>query len=401
MTKQLTGKKILLGITGGIAAYKSVELLRLLQKEGADVRVVMTPSAGKFVTPLTFSAISGHAVIEDIFSTDPNSGISHIELTDWADIFIIAPATANCIGKMTSGISDNALSTMALAFDRSFLIAPAMNSKMYQNPILQANIEKLKSLGYNFIGPDSGDLACGYKAVGRMSEPSAIIDKAISLLTPGDLAGRSILITAGPTRENIDPVRYISNRSSGKMGYAIAEEAAQRGVDVILISGPTAISPPNVSEFISVTTSEEMLKAVEDKAKGKDAIIMAAAVADYRPESVAVGKIKKGAQTLDLKLTKTPDIACQLGKTKGSSLLVGFAAETDDLIENASRKLKAKNMDLIIANDVSVEGFGFDSDFNKIHILDKNGEVERTDTLSKKDIAGIIMDVIKERLPCR
>ena len=399
MTQRLNKKKILLGITGGIAAYKSVELLRLLQKEGASVKVVMTSSAKEFVTPLTFRAISGHPVIEDIFSTDANSGISHIERTDWADLFLIAPATANCIGKMASGISDDALTTMALAFDRAFLIAPAMNSKMYKNPILQANIEKLKSLGYNFIGPEAGDLACGYKAVGRMSEPSAIADKAISLLSSGDLAGRSILITAGPTRENIDPVRYISNRSSGKMGYAIAEEAAQRGADVILISGPTAISQPNVSEFIRVTTAEEMLKAVEDKAKGKDAIIMAAAVADYRPESIATGKIKKDAQTLDLKLTRTPDIACQLGKTKGSSLLVGFAAETENLLENASKKLKSKGMDLIIANDVSEEGIGFDTDVNRVHILDKNGEVERTGTLSKKDIAGIIIDVIKKRLP--
>ena len=399
MAQQLTGKKILLGITGGIAAYKSVELLRLLQKEGAQVRVVMTANAGEFIRPLTFRAISGHPVVENIFSADAASAIGHIELTDWADLFLIAPATANSIGKMSSGIADDALSTMALAYDGPFLIAPAMNSNMYSNPILQSNIEKLKSLDYKLIGPDAGDLACGYKAVGRMSEPSAILDKAISLLSTGDLTGRSILITAGPTRENIDPVRYISNRSSGKMGYAIAEEAAQRGADVILISGPTAISKPNVSEFISVTTAEEMLKAVEDKAKGKDAIIMAAAVADYRPESVATGKIKKDAQTLDLKLTRTPDIACQLGKTKGSSLLVGFAAETENLLENASKKLKSKGMDLIIANDVSEEGIGFDADVNRVHILDKNGEVERTGTLSKRDIAGIIIDVIKKRLP--
>ena len=398
MTKQLTGKKILLGITGGIAAYKSVELLRLLQKEGADVRVVMTANAGEFVRPLTFSAISGHPVVQDIFSADTDSGIEHIELTDWTDLFVIAPATANCIGKIASGICDDALSTMAIAFDGAFLLAPAMNYKMYQNPILQANIEKLKPLGYNFIGPESGDLACGYKAVGRMSEPSAIADKTISLLRSGDLAGKSILITAGPTRENIDPVRYISNRSSGKMGYAVAEAAALRGADVTLISGPTSISQPNVSEFISITTAEEMQKAVENSAKGKDAIIMTAAVADYRPESVATEKIKKNDQSLNLKLTRTQDIISELGKIKGHSLLVGFAAETENLLANASKKLKAKGMDLIIANDVSEEGIGFDVDVNRVHILDKNGEVRQTDKLSKREIAGIILDAIKERL---
>lgn len=398
MTHQLTGKKILLGITGGIAAYKAVELLRLFQKEGASIKVVMTSNAKEFVTPLTFRAISGHAVIEDIFSTNANSGISHIELTDWADLFVIAPATANCIGKIASGISDDALSTMALAFDGAFLIAPAMNSKMYQNPIFQANIEGLKALGYNFIGPEAGDLACGYKALGRMSEPSVILDKAISLLTPGDLKGKSVLITAGPTREKIDPVRYISNRSSGKMGFAIAEAAALRGADVTLISGPTDIAAPPVSQFISVTTAEEMHKAVIKNAGGKDALILTAAVADYRPENVEAQKIKKGGATLNLKLTRTVDIASELGKTKGSSLLVGFAAETENLIENASKKLISKGMDLIIANDVSEDGIGFDVDVNRVHILDKNGEIEQTGKLSKKAIARIIIDVVKEKL---
>lgn len=398
MTQRLTGKKILLGITGGIAAYKSVELLRLLQKEGAQVRVVMTANAGEFVRPLTFSAISGHPVVETIFSTDEASTISHIELTDWADLFLIAPATANSIGKMSSGIADDALSTMALAFEGPFLIAPAMNSRMYNNPILQSNIEGLKTLGYKFVGPDSGDLACGYKAVGRMSEPADILEEAVSLLASGDLIGKSILVTAGPTREMIDPVRYISNRSSGKMGYAIAEAAALRGADVTLISGPTDIDPPPVAQFISVTTAEEMHKAVIKNAGGKDALILTAAVADYRPETVASEKIKKDDQSLNLKLTRTTDIASELGKTKGSALLVGFAAETENLIGNASKKLKTKGMDLIIANDVSEEGIGFDVDVNRVHILDKKGEVRQTEKLSKKEIAGIIIDVIKEKL---
>ncbi|MDT8317552.1 MAG: bifunctional phosphopantothenoylcysteine decarboxylase/phosphopantothenate--cysteine ligase CoaBC [bacterium] len=398
MTKRLSGKKILLGVTGGIAAYKSVELLRLLQKEGAQVRVVMTANACEFVTPLTFRAISGHPVARDTFSPDTTSGIDHIQLTDWAELFLIAPATANIIGKMAAGIADDALSTMAIAYDGPFLLAPAMNSRMYKNTILQSNIERLKSLGYKFTGPDSGDLACGYKAVGRMDEPAAILKKAVSILVTGDLAGRSILVTAGPTRERIDPVRYISNRSSGKMGYAIAEEAAQRGAEVTLISGPTDIAAPAVSKFISVTTAEEMHKAVTINAGGKDALILSAAVADYRPESLAPEKIKKVEQDLNLKLTKTTDIASELGKIKGSSLLVGFAAETENLIENASKKLKSKGMDLIIANDVSVEGIGFDVDLNKVHIIDKEGEVGQTDKLPKREIAGIILDAIKGRL---
>ena len=398
MTQLLTGKKVLLGITGGIAAYKSVELLRLLQKEGADVKVVMTANASKFVTPLTFTAISGHRVAQDIFSTRADSGISHIELTDWADLFIIAPTTANSIGKIASGIADDALSTMALAFDGPFLIAPAMNSKMYSNPIVRSNIKKLELLGFNIIGPESGDLACGYKAVGRMSEALTILDEAISLLATKDLSGKHMLVTAGPTREKIDPVRYISNRSSGKMGYAIAEELTKRGAKVCLISGPVAIAAPAVSEFISVTTSEEMYRAVMEKASGQDAFIMAAAVADYRPENVSNQKIKKDDDKFTLKLTKTLDIARELGSKKGTALLVGFAAETENLLKNAAKKLKSKGMDLIIANDVSVQGTGFDADFNKVHILDENGELEETATLSKKEIAGIIIDEIKKRL---
>lgn len=397
MTLNLKEKKVLLGVTGGIAAYKSAELLRLLIKEGAKVRVVMTQSAAKFVSPLTFQALSGNPVITDLFSDV--SGIDHIEHTDWADIFIVAPATANIIGKMASGIGDDPLSTMALAFDGRFLIAPAMNSKMYKNPIVQENIDRLQSHGYQFVGPEAGDLACGEEGIGRMSEPEAILDEAISLLYRKDLAGKRIIVTAGPTRENIDPVRFISNRSSGKMGYAIAGEAARRGAEVTLISGPASIRPPSGADLVKVTTSDEMYRAVLEKADGADAVIMAAAVSDYRPTESLPSKIKKGKKNITLDLEKTVDIIEELGKKKRGSLLVGFAAETENLIENARKKLKAKNLDLIVANDVTEEGAGFDADTNRVFLIDRNGVVEETPKLSKGEVAARIVDLIRERLP--
>ncbi|MBE9504465.1 MAG: bifunctional phosphopantothenoylcysteine decarboxylase/phosphopantothenate--cysteine ligase CoaBC, partial [Proteobacteria bacterium] len=348
VTNFLEGKKILLGVTGGIAAYKSAELLRLLIKEGAEVRVIMTSNAAKFVVPLTFRTLSGHDVVTDVFTADSSSGIDHIEHTDWADIFIIAPATANMIGKLASGIGDDALSTLALAFDKPFLIAPAMNSKMYKNSVVQGNISRLKTHGFNFVGPASGELACGYEDIGRMSEPAVILEEIISLSYEKDLKDKKILITAGPTMEDVDPVRFISNRSSGKMGYAIAREAARRGAEVTLISGPVSLERPEGLTCINVRSAEEMHKAVMAEVDGSHALIMAAAVADFKPAKLSKEKIKKGdASTMTLELSKAPDILAELGKGKKARLMVGFAAESENVLENTAKKLKEKKLDLI------------------------------------------------------
>lgn len=396
-TNRLEGKKVLLGITGGIAAYKSVELLRLLIKEGAEVRVVMTTNACEFISPLTFRALSGFPVITDIFSAETDSGIDHIALTDQADLFIIAPATANIIGKIAAGIGDDPLSTMVLAFEGPLFIAPSMNSKMYRNAVLQSNMDRLKSLNYNFVGPESGELACGLNNIGRMSEPAFILESVISSLGNGELHGKKVLVTAGPTREYIDPVRFISNRSSGKMGYAIAEEAVKRGAAVILISGPTSIDPPEGAEFIRVITSDEMHRAVMENVKGSDAVIMTAAVADYRADQIASSKLKKANGGIALNLQKTVDILGELGRNKNCGFLVGFAAETENLIDNASKKLKEKNLDLIVANDVSEEGAGFDVDTNRVYMIDNAGVIEETSLLPKKVIAAKILDIISNK----
>lgn len=396
----LSGKKILLGITGGIAAYKAAELLRLLVKAGADVKVVMTKSAAKFVAPLTFQTLSGKPVMTELFSAEVDSGLDHIRFTDEADLFIVAPATANSIGKIAGGIGDDALSTLALAFDGPFLIAPAMNAKMYRNPFVQENIGKLKKHGYNIVGPESGDLACSYQDVGRMSEPAEILEAAFSALSEKTLTGKKILISAGPTHEAIDPVRFIGNRSSGKMGYALAREALRRGAEVTLISGPVSISPPNGVSLIKVISAEEMLKAVNEHRSDTDIMLMVAAVADFSPEKPAIEKIKKGKSSeTSLELQRTRDIICEAGKDKGSMILAGFAAETENLIANASKKLQEKNLDLIIANDVTEKGAGFDADNNRVTILDNKGIVEETGLLSKAAISSIILNAVEAKLP--
>ena len=399
MIKVLHKKNILLGVTGGIAAYKTAELLRLFIKEGANVQVVMTSNAAEFVTPLTFRTLSGNPVATNTFSAESDSGIDHIQYTDWADLFIIAPSTANIIGKMASGIGDDLLSTLALAFDGPFLIAPAMNSKMYKNSIVQENLKRLKSHGYHFVGPDSGDLACGYEDVGRMSEPAVILEKSISILTEKNLVGKKIVVTAGPTREDIDPVRFISNRSSGKMGYAVALEAKRRGADVTLISGPSSVKPPQGVNFKSVVSAEDMFKAVTENVENSDVLIMSAAVADFTPFEISDKKIKKGKKEKEsIKLISTTDILSDMGNKKGSMLVVGFAAETDNVIENASKKLREKKVDLIIANDVSAEGVGFDVDTNKVYILDSTGVIEETELLSKSEVATKIIDTVSAKL---
>jgi len=395
----LAEKKILLGITGGIAAYKGAELLRLLVKEGADVKVVMTKSAVNFVAPLTFQALSGKPVMTELFAAELDSGLDHIRFTEEADLFIVAPATANIIGKITGGIGDDALSTLALAFDGPFLIAPAMNAKMYRNPFVQENIAKLEKYGYKIAGPESGDLACGYQDAGRMSEPADILEAAISALTDKTLADKKVLVTAGPTQEDIDPVRFIGNRSSGKMGYALAREALRRGAEVILISGPVAIAPPKGVSLIKTRSAKDMHGAVNENRAGTDIMLMVAAVADFSPAMAAREKIKKGESgKMSLELQRTTDILAEMGKDKGKIFLAGFAAETENLIENATAKLKAKGLDLIIANDVGEEGAGFDLDTNRTTILDRNGLVEETGLLSKDVVASRILNAVEARL---
>lgn len=396
MHKHLLDKKILLGVSGCIAAYKSADIIRLLIKEGAEVKVVMTENAKNFISEMTLQVLSEKSVISKLFSHE--SGVEHIKHTDWADLFTIVPATANVIGKMASGICDDALTTMAIAFDGSFVVAPAMNSKMYSNPIVQNNINTLKSYGYKFVGPDFGPLACGTEGKGRMSEPTEVVDSIISSLYKKDLKGKHILVTAGPTREDIDPVRFIGNRSSGKMGYAIAREAAKRGASVSLISGPTNLEKPTTVELKNVLNAGEMREEVMQEANKADAIIMAAAVADYRPTVILSQKIKKDQNIFTLKLEQTTDILSELGARKNRSLLVGFAAETEDLIENASKKLKRKNLDIIVANKVGKDGIGFDADINKVVIIDHKGIVMETPETTKDEVATNIIDVVVGRL---
>jgi len=395
----LSGKKILLGITGGIAAYKGAELLRLLAKAGADVKVVMTKSAANFVAPLTFQTLSGKPVMTQLFAAELDSGLDHIRFTEEADLFIVAPATANSIGKICGGIGDDALSTLALAFDGPFLIAPAMNAKMYRNPFVQDNLGKLKKYAYNIVGPESGELACSDRDLGRMSEPADILEAAISALTDKTLAGKKVLVTAGPTHEAIDPVRFIGNLSSGKMGYALAREALRRGADVTLISGPVALAPPKGVSLIKTRSAEDMYGAIAGNRAGTDIMLMVAAVADFSPARAVREKIKKGeSEKMSLELKRTIDILAEVGKDKGKMVLAGFAAETENLIENATAKLKAKGLDLIIANDVTEEGAGFELDTNRVTILDKNGLVDETGLLSKDAVASKILNAVETKL---
>lgn len=388
----LNGKEIVLGVTGGIAAYKAVELLRLLTKAGASVHVVMTGSATEFVTPLTFQTLSMNPVVTDLFNLISEREIGHIALADRADLLIIAPATANVIGKIANGIADDMLTTTVMATKAPVLIAPAMNVNMYQNPLYLENEAKLKRFGYRFVEPASGLLACGWEGEGKLQEPAVIFEEAVAALTAKDLAGERLLVTAGPTREEIDPVRYISNYSSGKMGYAIARAARRRGAEVVLVSGPTCLADPWGIETIRVTSAIEMYDAVLARLERCTAVIKAAAVADYRPKSKAVGKIKKSAEALQVELERNPDILSAVGARKGSRLIVGFAAETDELVIHARQKLVDKQVDLMVANDVSQAGAGFDVDTNIVKFLYPDGQVEELPLMAKDRLAGIILD---------
>jgi phosphopantothenoylcysteine decarboxylase/phosphopantothenate--cysteine ligase len=355
------------------------------------VTVVMTESATRFITPVTFEAVTGNRVYSNLFS-EP---LSHISLPEEADLFLIAPATANMIGKYASGIADDLLSSIVLAYDGPLLVAPAMNSKMYNNPIVQKNIKALSNIGVDFIGPCSGGLACGDEGVGRMSAPAGIVEAAISALTDKDLAGRRIVVTAGPTVEPIDPVRFLSNRSSGRMGYEIARAAVRRGADVTLVSGPSALEPPAGVSLLKVKTAIDMRDAVMKKSLRCDAVIMAAAVSDFTPSSIAVTKVRKG-ELPSLKLKRSPDIIQELGKKKGKRILVGFAAETSRDIKSASGKIKSKNLDLIVLNNITEEGAGFDVDTNIVTIIDKKGVVVDYPKMKKIEIADIILNSIKK-----
>ena len=395
----LQGKKIVVGVAGGIAVYKVVDIVSRLKKQGANVYVVMTKSAANFVTPLTFREISGHPVVVDMWNETPHWNVEHIALASSADLFLLAPATGNIIGKIANGIADDMLSTTVMATNATVILAPAMNTNMYLNPIVQQNIKKLSQLGYIFIEPESGMLACGTEGVGRLPAPEVIVDKVIEqLTTQKDFAGKKILITAGGTQEAIDPVRYIGNRSSGKMGYALAKIAAQRGAEVTLISGPTHLTPPVGVMVRHVQSAAEMREAVLSHYAVSDIVIKAAAVADYRPQTMATNKIKKNSTTLELVLEKTTDILLELGQLKKQQILIGFAAETQELIAHAQDKLTRKNLDMIVANDITVPGAGFNVDTNIVKLLHPDGRVQELPKMSKEQLAGIILDEIKNKL---
>lgn len=394
-------KKVVLGVCGGIAVYKAVELLRLFVKAGADVSVVMTQSAQEFVTPLTFQTLSGNPVHSELFNLYQEKEIGHISLADSADLFVVAPATANVIGKVAAGIADDLLTTSLMATQAPVLFSPAMNVHMYENPIYQRNEMSLRELGYHFIDPDHGALACGYEGQGKLPEPEAIFIAAQNLLAPQDLAGQSLLVTAGPTREELDPVRYISNYSSGKMGYAIARAARQRGAEVILVSGPTFLPPPLGVTLLPVVSAAQMRDTVLEALPQATAVVKSAAVADYRPVAAATQKLKKNDDDMTLVLEKNPDILAELGQNKQGRVLVGFAAETQDLLKNASEKLKRKNLDLIVANDVTQSGAGFDVDTNIVKLLHADGHMEELPQLSKDEVAHQLLDRVVELLAQR
>ena len=385
-------RMVVLGVTGGIACYKAVELVRLLVKNGFKVRVIMTRGAMEFVTPLTFQTLSGNPVATETFSLTQESEIGHINLADSADLFVIAPATANVIGKLASGIADDLLTTVLMATQAPVLLAPAMNIHMYENVIVQENLRKLRRVGYHIMDPAEGYLACGYEGKGRLPDPEKISDEIERLLRKKDLAGENFLITAGPSREPLDPVRYISNRSSGKMGYALARAALRRGATVALVSGPTALEPPSGARLIEVNTAAEMREAVLKEYPHSSAVIMAAAVADYHAVAASGQKIKRGVGDLELRLIPNPDILKELGQNKDGKWLVGFAAETENLTANAQKKLHEKNLDIVIANNVAEEGSGFDGDTNVGTIIDRTGAVRSLPLMSKDDLADCIYD---------
>ena len=396
----LKDKTVVIGVSGGIAVYKTLDVVSRLRKLGVNVNVIMTKSATEFVTPLSFQSLSQNYVVCDMFEDPKTWDVEHISLAKRADVFLIAPATANVIGKIANGIADDMLTTTVMATKAKVLIAPAMNTNMYENPILQRNITTLKELGYNFVEPESGRLACGDTGKGKLASPETIVDEVVKLLSKGqDLKGKSIIVTAGPTVESIDPMRYITNRSTGKMGYSIAKEAIERGADVTLITGPTNLTPPqNLKKLVKIESAKDMYEAVLENLDENDVVIKSAAVADYKPKNYSNKKIKKSDDDLVIELDRNKDIAQEIGKIKNNKILVGFAAETNDLIENASLKIKKKNLDFIVANDLTKEGAGFGVDTNIVKIIDKEGNITEYPKMKKEEVANIILDKIKELL---
>jgi len=398
MASILADKKIVLGVTGGIAAYKSVELLRLLKKQGADVRVIMTPNAKWFVGPMTFEALSDHPVFSDMFEQQSDAAMRHIDWAEQADGVVIAPATANVIGKLANGIADDALSTFMLAVTAPVVICPAMNSNMYDNRVVQRNIDDLEADGRLIVTPSSGELACGTTGPGRLAEPESILDRIVCRLTPKDLKGRRVVVTAGPTREPIDPVRYISNHSSGKMGYAVARAAEHRGAAVTLITGPSALPAPQHMTVVNVQTAAQMAEAVYEHFEYAEIVVKSAAVSDYCPADPAEHKLKKDRDEMQIHLEKNPDILLELGRRKKNQFLVGFAAETQSLLENAASKLARKNLNMIVANIVGKPGTGFNADTNQVTFLFADGTQKVLPMMEKEKVAHTLIDEIVAHL---
>lgn len=394
MSSEMKKPCVVLGVTGGIAVYKACELLRLLQKRGIDVFVVMTQNACRFVAPLTFETLSGHPVAVDTFDRPQTWEVEHIALAKRADLFLIAPATANIMGKMACGIADDMLSTTVMATRAPVLVAPAMNTGMWENAAVQQNVKTLRARGVEIVAPVSGHLACGDSGAGKLEDVAVIAERACELLfAKKDMEGLRVMVTAGPSREALDPVRYISNRSSGKMGYAIAQAAQKRGAEVTLLSGPVAIEAPQGVKLVPFTTTQELLDRASELAQEQDLLIQAAAPADYRAKEIAPQKIKKqGGEPMTFTLVENPDVAATLGKAKRSGqVFVGFAAETNDVLAHAKDKLARKNLDMIVANDVTRPGAGFDVDTNIVTLITKDGQ-EALPMMSKAEVAQRILD---------
>ncbi len=395
----LRGKTVVLGVTGGIAAYKSAALTSLLVKAGAQVQVIMTEHARQFIAPLTFESLTGRRCLTDTFDRNHEYSTEHVELAKEADVVMIAPATANIIAKIAHGMADDMLTTTILACDCPKIVAPAMNTRMYENPVTQDNIRKLEEYGMTIAHPTSGHLACGDIGKGKMLEPEELFQYILMACAfEKDMAGKHVLVTAGATQEALDPVRYITNHSSGKMGYSLAKISALRGAEVVLVSGHTALAAPLFAERVSVTSAEDMFRAVTERSEWADIIIKAAAVADYRPAAVSSEKIKKSDDQMSIGLERTQDILGYLGAHKrDGQFLCGFAMETQDLLENASQKLKKKNADMIVANNLKVTGAGFAGDTNVVTLITENG-AEEQELMSKEEVAGVILDKIMEKI---
>lgn len=393
---------IIVGVTGGIAAYKAAELVSLLGKQGHDVRCIMTDAAQQFITPMTLQTLSGDPVYTDLFQLQdtPEWKVTHIGLAHWADCMLIAPATADFLGKVAHGLADDLLSTCVMATKAPVFFAPAMNDQMYGNPIVQRNIQILREAGYGFVDPVEGMLACGTSGSGKMASPEKIAD-ALQRLRAQDLSGMRFVITAGPTREAIDPVRFLTNHSSGKMGYALARQAAYRGAEVVLISGPVQQTVPDGVQVVPITTAQQMFEAIQANYADADVIIKSAAVADYRPKTVAAQKIKKSDGDMVLELERNPDILAWLGEHKTGQVLVGFAAETENLEQNALGKLERKHLDYIAANDVTAAHSGFGKDTNQVTLYGADGSITALPVLSKDETANRMLDMIKTKVQTR